>query len=205
MIGINILRKFESENNCSRPFHLIELGPGRGTLMNDLLRTFSVFPDFFKKVKNYTFIEVSPSLKEHQVKNTHKWSDQVKRNWIENVAGLEVHSEEIPIFIAQEFFDAIPIHVFKKTDGCWKELKVSSKMGLVEERSYLTDFFKLSDNFPNYPNGQTLELSPASWAICDQIRKILDKCFRGEGIFIDYGQFKPSTNSLRVNECNCHV
>lgn len=168
--------------------------------MNDLLRTFSVFPNFFKKVKKYSFFEVSPSLKEIQVKNTHQWSDRIQFNWIENMTGLEVLREEVPIFIAQEFFDSLPIHVFKKTDGFWKELKVASRMCLIEERSCLTDLFKLTSNFPNYPDGQTLELSPASWAICDQIKKIINNCNRGEGIFIDYGHFKPSAYSLRVNE-----
>lgn len=205
MIAINFMSKFESEKNSSRPLHIVELGPGRGTLMNDILRTFSNFPKFFGKIKNCSFVEMSPTLKEIQFNNMHKWKDMMSFNWSDHVAGINVHQDEIPIIIAQEFFDAIPIHVFKKTQGLWKELKVASKMCLIEQTSGLTDILKLSSNFPNYPNEQTLELSPSSWAICQQIRAIFDKCQRGEGIFIDYGHFKPSKNSLRVTLFDVYI
>ena len=199
MIAINFLSKFESEKGSTRSFHLIEFGPGRGTLMNDILRAFSSFPDFFKKIEKCSFIEMSPTLKEIQIKNMKNWVEKIDFDWFDHIGGVTVRSDSIPIVIAQEFFDAIPICAFKMTNGSWKELKVASKMCLIEQSSGLTEIFKLSSNFTNFPNDQTLELSPSSWAICQQIKNIFDRCKRGEGIFIDYGNFKPSTNSLRVN------
>lgn len=199
MIALNFLSKFESDKDTNRPFHVIELGPGRGTLMNDILRTFSAFPSFFEKVKKCSFVEMSPSLKEIQKKNLQKWTDSVNFEWSDNIEELEVNRDEITILIAQEFFDAIPIHVFKKVkENDWKELKVSSKMCLVEENSRLIDLLKIPSNFANYPNDKTLELSPSSWVICNNIRKIFKNSQRGEGIIIDYGHFKPSSNSLRA-------
>lgn len=198
MIALNFINKLESEKSSTRPFHLIELGPGRGTLMNDILRTFSSFPELFKKIQKCSFVEMSPILREIQSKNMKIWFDKIDFDWLDHIGGVNVQSDFIPIIIAQEFFDAIPIHVFKKTKGSWKELKVASKMCLIEQSSGLTDILKLSTNFQEFPDDQTLELSPSSWAICHQIRNIFDKCKRGEGIFIDYGNFKPSTNSLRV-------
>lgn len=205
MIAINFLSKLESEKSSTRPFHLIELGPGRGTLMNDVLRTFFAFPYFFKKIEKCSFVDMSPSLKEIQFNNMKNWSDKIEFNWSDHIGGVTVESDSIPIVIAQEFFDAIPIHLFKKTNGTWKELKVASNMCLIEQSSALTEILKLSANFSNFQNDKTLELSPSSWAICQQIKNIFDKCKRGEGIFIDYGHFKPSTNSLRVNVpyCSC--
>ena len=199
MIALNFLNKLESEKTSTRSFHLIEFGPGRGTLMNDILRTFSAFPTFFSKIEKCSFIEMSPKLKEIQSKNMQNWSDKIDFHWFDYVQGVSVQNNEIPILIAQEFFDAIPIHVFKKSNDTWKELKVASTMCFVEQSSVLTDLFKLPSNFPNYPNDQTLELSPSSWAICQQIKNIFDRCKRGEGLFIDYGNFKPATNSLRVS------
>lgn len=198
MIGLNLLNRLSRDKESDRPFHLIEFGPGRGTLMNDVLRTFSAFPSFFRKIKKCSLVEMSPKLRELQLNNLRKWSSELEFEWSDNVEKLYVKASEIPIMIAQEFFDAIPIHVFKKYDKSWKELKVSSKMCLIEDKSALTDLFKLSQNFPDYENDQTLELSPTSWSICNQIRKILDNCNRGEGIVIDYGNFKPSKYSLRV-------
>lgn len=199
MIGLNLLNRLNRDKYSDKSLHLVEFGPGRGTLMNDILRTFSAFPNHFQKIKKCSLVEMSPKLKEIQSENLNKWSKDMSIEWTDNVEGLNVEAEEIPIIIAQEFFDAIPIHVFKKSNDSWKELKVASKMCLIESNSALTDLFKLSVNFPNYPNDQTLELSPVSWSICHQIRKVLDKCKRGEGIIIDYGDFKPSKNSLRVN------
>lgn len=198
MIGLNLLNRLNRDKDSDRPFHLIEFGPGRGTLMNDILKTFSAFPSFFRKIKKCSLVEMSPKLREIQSNNLSKWSADIKVEWTDDVEGLSVKADEIPIMIAQEFFDAIPIHVFKKFDESWKELKVANEMCLIEEKSTLTDLFKLSLNFPNYENDQTLELSPTSWSICNQIRKILDNCKRGEGIVIDYGNFKPSKYSLRV-------
>jgi NADH dehydrogenase [ubiquinone] 1 alpha subcomplex assembly factor 7 len=198
MIAINFLHKLESKKSSSRPFHLIELGPGRGTLMNDVLRTFSSFSEFFNKIQKCSFVEMSPILKEIQAKNMKNWSDTIDFNWCDHIGGVNVQKDFIPIVIAQEFFDAIPIHVFKKTNGTWKELKVAKTMCLIEQPSVLTDILRLSSNFTDFPSDQTLELSPSSWAICQEIKNIFDRCKRGEGIFIDYGHFKPSTNSLRV-------
>lgn len=198
MIGLNILNKISADIKLDRRFHVIELGPGRGTLMNDILRTFSCFPSFFKNIQRCSFVEMSPSLKEIQSKNLEKWSRTIKFEWSDHVEGLDVQTEEIPIIIAQEFFDAIPIHVFKKTYDLWKELKIASKFCLVEETSALTEILNLESSFPKYPNNETLELSPSSWAICHYIRMIFDKCKRGEGIIIDYGNFRPAKSSLRV-------
>jgi NADH dehydrogenase [ubiquinone] 1 alpha subcomplex assembly factor 7 len=198
MIGINLLSKFNVESCANRPLHIIELGPGRGTLMNDILRTFSSFPHFFQRLKKCSFVELSPYLKIIQSETMNKWSNGIDINWVDEISGVNIEDNEVPIIIAQEFFDAIPIHVFKRRHNEWKELKVSSKMNLVEESSRYSDLFRLSQNFPNYPVDQTIELSPMSWSICQQIKKIIDKCKTAEGIIIDYGHFRPSKNSLRV-------
>lgn len=198
MIGLNIINKLSTEIRKDRPFHIIELGPGRGTLMNDILRTFSSFPSFFENIQKCSLVEMSPSLKEIQLKNLLRWSTTIDIGWSDYVEELDVQSEAIPILIAQEFFDAIPIHVFKKNYDSWKELKVSSNFCLVEQMSALTELLKLEYSFPKYPNNETLELSPSSWGICHHIRRIFDKCKRGEGIIIDYGNFRPAKSSLRV-------
>lgn len=199
MIALNFVNKLEPEKESNRPFHLIELGPGRGTLMNDILRTFSAFPSFFKNVKKCSFVEISPHLRTIQSKNMENWRDTIEFEWSDNLEAVNIKQEAMPILIAQEFFDAIPIHVFQKTpEAIWKELKVSSKMCLVEQKSSIIDLLKIPKNFANYPNGKTLEISPSSWSICHQIRKIFDRSKRGEGIIIDYGHFRPSSNSLRA-------
>ena len=184
---------------------MIELGPGRGTLMRDLLRTFSAFPLFFQKLKRCSFVEMSPTLKNLQSDSVSKWTRDVDFEWIETVDGLSVKDDEIPILVAQEFFDAIPVHVFKKDLDRWKELKVAafdSKLCLIEATSSLANLYNLDKCFKSVPNGNTIEISPSSWSICHQISKIFDRCGRGEGVIIDYGNFFPAKNSLRVSKAH---
>lgn len=186
-----------------RPLHIIEFGPGRGTMISDILRTFSSYPDFFKRVKKCSFIEVSPVLKNIQQNNIIKWGDTIDFAWSQQVDESKILKNEIPIFLAQEYFDAMPIHAFKNNGGNWAELKVAnsvstSSLCLIEEKNCLANMFRIPENFSSYKNCKTIEISPISWSICNMIQKILDKCDCGEGIIIDYGHFKPSENSLRV-------
>jgi NADH dehydrogenase [ubiquinone] 1 alpha subcomplex assembly factor 7 len=52
-------------------FHLVELGPGKGTLLNDILRTLRRFPDFHKNLKQIDLVEISPKMR-HLQKETLK-------------------------------------------------------------------------------------------------------------------------------------
>ena len=128
MIGLNLINRLSREKDYGKSFHIVEFGPGRGTLMNDILRTFSAFPSHFQKIKKCSLIEMSPKLKEIQCSNLSIWSKEMCIEWSDNVEGIHVEVDEIPIIIAQEFFDAIPIHVFKKSIESWNELKVASKL-----------------------------------------------------------------------------
>ena len=108
------------------PVNLIELGPGRGTLMKDALRALAMVPEFRDAVRVH-FIEVSPVLKKLQAKAVPK---------------AEIHEglDDVPMgpsfVIANEFFDALPIRQFVKRGFGWRERKVGLKRGrlaLIEE------------------------------------------------------------------------
>ena len=63
-----------------RKVHLIELGPGNGTLMADFLRVLKVLPDFLETIELH-FVEASPKLKEIQKK--------ISKNLITKKAGTK--------------------------------------------------------------------------------------------------------------------
>jgi len=97
---------------------IIELGPGRGTLMADALRAAKVLPGFLTPVSVH-LVEISPVLRDKQQ---------------ETLRGVGVpfawHTalEEVPggpaIVIANEFFDALPVHqAIKRSDG-WHERRI---------------------------------------------------------------------------------
>ncbi|KAI7895932.1 S-adenosyl-L-methionine-dependent methyltransferase [Mucor mucedo] len=123
---------------------LIEFGPGRGTLMSDMLRTLSQFPHFYKTITDVHLVEASPGLRKMQraalVKgsgdkdvtriegNEHEApietitrQDGVRVSWHD---GIEVVPDQWSFVMAHEFFDALPIHSFEKTGSEWREMMV---------------------------------------------------------------------------------
>lgn len=93
---------------------LIEFGPGRGTLMADMLRTFKQFPTYYHHLKSY-LIEVSPSLQQQQRKALADYPV----SWVKNLE--EVPPTEITFIIANEFFDALPIEQYLFINQNWEK------------------------------------------------------------------------------------
>jgi SAM-dependent MidA family methyltransferase len=94
---------------------LIELGPGRGTMMLDILRTAYALPDFRKAVHVH-FVEVSPMLEERQRRAVN--SSNVPVEWHKTL-------DEVPygpsIILANEFFDALPVQQAVMCVDGWHE------------------------------------------------------------------------------------
>ena len=112
MIAIWIISFWESLK-CPKKFNLIELGAGNGEMMSVLIKTFNQFPNF-KKACKINILEKSNFLKKKQKENINDKS--VK--WLSNIRDLN----NLPcIFIANEFFDALPIKQFIKKKDKWYE------------------------------------------------------------------------------------
>ena len=98
---------------------LVELGPGRGTMMRDALRAAQVVPEFNAAAVVH-LVEISPVLQRLQQ---------------QTLAGISTpvfwHSslEEVPagpaIILANEFFDALPVHQAVKQPDGWHERKIA--------------------------------------------------------------------------------
>lgn len=97
-------------------FTLAELGPGRGTLMADALRATRAVPGFHDAV-SLVLVEASPVLRKAQ-------SDQLAAyapDFVDTVADLP----DGPLFVlANEFFDALPIRQFQRTETGWRERQI---------------------------------------------------------------------------------
>ncbi|MGE4373104.1 MAG: class I SAM-dependent methyltransferase [Xanthobacter sp.] len=99
-------------------FHLIELGPGRGTLMADALRAAHLLPAFAQSAQVH-LVETSPVLRQAQKRALE--SSGISTFWHERI-------EDVPagpsIVLANEFFDALPIDQYIRTKGHWHERRV---------------------------------------------------------------------------------
>ncbi len=101
LIGVWLIDCWRKQGSPS-PIALCELGPGRGTLMADLLRAARSQPDFVSAIQIH-LVEISPTLRERQRQTL---SPQ-KVHWH---AGHDTVPAGRPLFlIANEFFDALPI------------------------------------------------------------------------------------------------
>ena len=105
MIAIWIILFWENLK-CPKKFNLIELGAGNGEMMVQIVKTFDKFP-LFKNCCKINILEKSIYLKKIQKK-------KLKNKNIKWLKNLDELSKLPNIFIANEFFDALPIKQFIK-------------------------------------------------------------------------------------------
>ena len=118
VIAIWIITFWKSINSPKK-FNLIELGAGNGEMMKVIIETLKNFPECFNACK-FIVHERSNFLKKHQKKNL----NSEKISWIEDLN--DINSFPV-IFLANEFFDALPIKQFIKKKHQWYERNVSFK------------------------------------------------------------------------------
>ncbi|ROV98261.1 hypothetical protein VSDG_04391 [Cytospora chrysosperma] len=129
LIGIWFVAEWMSQGRPKSGVELIEVGPGRGTLMDDILRTISNFKDMANAIDAIYMVEASSELRETQKKllcgedrqmaesqsgyhSTCKYGD-LPVVWTETVRSIPRNPNKMPFIIAHEFFDALPIHAFQ--------------------------------------------------------------------------------------------
>lgn len=162
---------------------LVELGPGRGTLMSDALRAMKTIPGLHETLDIY-LVETSPFLRKTQSKTLEKLCDRV--TWLEDLNNLP---NQTSIFIANEFFDALPVHQFQWNGTAWHERVIGLDdehklcIGLTPEPVLPAESF--STESP--PHSECIkEVCPATREIVANIAgRIRDS--GGAALIIDYG------------------
>jgi NADH dehydrogenase [ubiquinone] 1 alpha subcomplex assembly factor 7 len=166
-----------------KPKHaqLVELGPGRGTLMADALRAAKIAPDFLKSIE-VVFVEASPALRAMQ-------QERLKDCGVAIAWKDRFEAPNRPLYlVANEFFDALPVRQFVHTERGWCErMVIADKGGLA---------FALSPVASNVapegdaPPGAIYETSPAALAVAEDIAHAIAR-HGGAALIIDYGYERP--------------
>lgn len=185
MLGLWCIQVWHDQGRPKNP-RLVELGPGRGTLMADVLRTIRTVPEFFDGLE-VTLVEASPVLQEIQKKKLENSGAQI--NWI----GRFDDTGSGPLFLlANEFFDALPIRQFVKTPRGWCERMVTVKDGVLAFALApipISPALIPSDRL-EAPEGGVYESAPAATALAEEIAAIIAR--QGGGALItDYGYAAP--------------
>jgi NADH dehydrogenase [ubiquinone] 1 alpha subcomplex assembly factor 7 len=171
-------------------FTLAELGPGRGTLMADLLRATRAVPGFHAAA-NIVLIEASAPLRTRQRESLAQYTV----TWSGTVADLP----EAPLFlIANEFFDALPIRQFTRDAGGWRETMVGLEAGLlVQGLSTPAPLAALDYRLVNTKPGDVVETRPTAEAFMATIGARLTG-HGGAAIVIDYGNWRSLGDTFQA-------
>ena len=168
-----------------KKFALVELGPGRGTLMADILRVAKTAPDFLNAVQVH-LVETSSVLRALQGE---KLGDVVWHDSIETLPALP------SLIIANEFFDALPIRQFENRGGAWFERCVGVKDGKLKMGLVPSSARSGSDG--------VFEESSVAVAIAQDFGTRIAKQ-GGAALVIDYGHLKSAAGdtlqALRAHE-----
>jgi NADH dehydrogenase [ubiquinone] 1 alpha subcomplex assembly factor 7 len=162
-----------------RPFRLIEVGPGDGVLISDVLRAARLDPAFLAAMDLW-LVEVSGPLQARQMQAV----SGVGASWAG--ALTQVPSGVPTILIANELLDCLPARQFVKTASGWAERMIGLDRGkLVIGLSPSL----LPGNRPA-PAGSVLEVSPAQEAFAAEVATRLARD-GGAALLMDYGRAEP--------------
>jgi NADH dehydrogenase [ubiquinone] 1 alpha subcomplex assembly factor 7 len=163
---------------------LIEMGPGRGTLMADALRALAMAPTFLAAAEIH-MIETSPTLCKRQKRNLEVLGIDIQ--WHESFADVP---EGPFILIANELIDALPIRQFEKSVAGWGERKIGcNKDGdliwMLDQRVAIVKALIPPALLASAP-GSIFEFCQAGVSLVTSIAESLLE-FGGAALFIDYG------------------
>ena len=165
------------------PVHMVELGPGRGTLMIDAMRAARVVPEFMRAVRVH-MVESSPRLT--AIQRDRLAHAGIAADWHDRIDAVPAGPA---IIIANEFFDALPIRQFQRNQGIWRErvvglddgdrLVFGSGAGVLATQDVPVALRGSAD-------GSILELAPTAFVIAEVLGARIARSGLGL-IAIDYG------------------
>jgi len=189
--------------DLSGPFRLVEFGPGRGTLMADALRAIALAAPALAETLRIHLVEASPRMRGQQKAQLAHWPV----TWHD---GLDSVDDGPAVFIANEFFDALPVQQYVKRGTAWHQRQVGRK-GSSDKLGFSTDPVPATVTLPREPafqqaaDGAVAEVRPAATAIIEQICDRL-RAQAGALLIIDYGPLEsaPGDSLQAVREHRFH-
>lgn len=166
---------------------LIELGPGKGTLMHDILRTARVVPGFVNAME-VTLVEASPALKMVQGETLAESPVQIR--WADRIERAPAGPS---LVVGNEFLDCLPIRQAVRTQGLWRERCVGlhpedeSRLAFVPGPQLAdADLELIAPALRDGPDGTLAELRPGDHQMVEALAARFTN-HPGRALFIDYG------------------
>ncbi|WP_425072314.1 class I SAM-dependent methyltransferase [Sagittula sp. S175] len=194
LVGLALAQAWLDQGSPA-PVILAELGPGRGTLMADILRATARVPGFHDSAQVH-LVETSPTLRTAQA---------------ERIATATFHDSlltlpEGPLFlVANEFFDALPVRQFQRHAKGWQERVVglhdgTLALGLTDPAPVEILDHRLDDT----TEGQIVETCAPAQAMAQDIgRRIAEH--GGAALIVDYGGWRSIGDTFQALQSHAPV
>ena len=189
LIGLSLAQTW-MDQGAPDSFTLAELGPGRGTLMADVMRATASVPGFHAAARVH-LVEASPTLRAIQ-------GDTLAGHaptWCDTASDLP----DLPLFlIANEFFDALPVRQFVRDGGAWRERQIgvidgALNFGLGPASPQPALAARLEDT----KDGDLVEDCPALAPTLSEIGNRIET-YGGAALIIDYGDWRSLGDTLQA-------
>lgn len=189
LIGLSLAQSW-LDQGAPAPFALAELGPGRGTLMADILRATKGVNGFHAAVSVH-LVEASPVLCTAQAAAL----SGVAPTWHDTSDTLP----DMPLFlVANEFFDALPIRQFVRDGTGWRERQVGENDGeLLFGLGPKSPQPALKHRMDDTKDGDLVEDCPALAPILTGIATRIETR-GGVALIIDYGDWRSLGDTLQA-------
>jgi NADH dehydrogenase [ubiquinone] 1 alpha subcomplex assembly factor 7 len=189
LLGLALAQAWLDQGAPAR-FTLAEFGPGRGTLMADVLRATRGVPGFHAGA-SLVLLEASPALRAAQ-------SARLAPHVIRHIDTPDALPDQPLFLLANEFFDALPIHQFQFDGATWRERLVGLHKGALA--------FGLSDPihrpfdspaFQDPQPGGVVEVCTAAAPFIQAIRTRITT-WGGAALIVDYGDWRSAGDTFQA-------
>lgn len=189
-----------------RVVHLVELGPGKGTLMKTILSQIKYSNPHLLHFLQIHLVEVGAARREEQKKALAEFQTALGRiKWWMDVESIPTTLEPT-IFIANEYFDALPVAQFRFTERGWVETCVDidtdpanvSHFRLVHAPSGTASAYLIPDTTRKSGKiGDCIEVNTTGMQMMEVLLKRMIDCQKAACLIIDYGKDDNMHSTLR--------
>ncbi|SMX24596.1 class I SAM-dependent methyltransferase [Boseongicola aestuarii] len=188
LIGLALAQTW-LDQGAPNPCALVELGPGRGTLMSDILRATKGVPGFLDAIDVH-LVEASPALRAIQ--------EQTITTRIHHHDTVATLPDTPILLVANEFFDALPVRQYVRSGNGWRERVIGLVDGaLAFGLADLSHPPVLKPRLSDTTDGDLIEVCPSAAAI---VRDIDSRIAQHGGVayVIDYGDWRSLGDTLQA-------
>jgi len=190
LIGLALAQTWIDQGSPT-PFTLAELGPGRGTLMADVLRATKAVPGFHAAMR-ISLLEASPTLRKRQAEALSGYA----ATWHDTIEELP---DQALFLVANEFFDALPVRQFLRDGEGWREKSVGlSKDGALQfGLGPVAPQPALSHRIEDTSDNDLVELCEAAQPIVSTLAQRI-AAYGGCALIVDYGDWRSLGDTLQA-------